>query len=160
MYVSQILSNEERRRDNWLEEHEEEGEGSGAGSENDLTDESDGDYLGDNTMLRDDAGIIGEWGHDQYLPMKKRQRTFTLPRKGSAATSVSQSRRSHPASKSLDKEGKRAVDAAIEMSEQGLGTLASDISKCKVIQLQGYLREAGLRASGLKAELVERVKVS
>ena len=159
MYVSQILSKEERRRSNWPEEQEE--EDSGADSENEYKDKLDGDYryLGGNAMLKGDAGIIGEWGHDQYVPMQKRQRTLALPRKGLAAASVSQSSRS-ASSKSFDEEGKRAVDAAIEMSEQELGNFPRDLSKCKVVQLQGYLREAGLRSSGLKAELIERVKVS
>ena len=68
-----------------------------------------------------------------------------------------------------DREGKQAVDSAIAAAitavdgPRGGCDFSSDVTKqlmrCTVVELQAYLRKAGLRAVGLKSELVERVKV-
>ena len=87
----------------------------------------------------------------------KKNRKVLKKSKSSAAT---QSRSRNSESKAHDEEGKLSVDAAIVRSEKDPKALPMELSKCKAVELQGYLRGVGLRASGLKDDLVQRVEVS
>ena len=137
-YPSQLPTGER-----WHEEQDDDNEGKS--SEDD--DSADSDCPGRDPMRGDgDCNVL----------LRKRRRSLSP----SSKTYATASQRCCAASEARAKAGKRTVSAVIAAAEQEPAmSLATELSRCTSIELQGYLRDAGLRATGLKADLVERVKV-